>query len=118
MIKLVSTILIFVWVVFQPMTNIVDAHPLKAYAEILSSTPIDNNVSVIKTPPVHDLSTTDIPSSNEMFHCHHHSSHCHIYLLSVYEAETDILTKYAPYNSYLFSIPETPFSASIRPPIA
>lgn len=111
--------LLLVLIALQSLTAMADVHPI----DYSDSTPFSSDYTdgsslgmLVDSSTVTDPADQNAPP-DDLFHCHHHGCHCHVYLSS-HLPQSDYLHKQSLHNDYHAVIPVAPSSSLYRPPIA
>jgi len=111
--------LLLVLIALQSVTAVADVHPLGSLdSTSFSSANTDGSSSgMLDSSTITDPADQNTPP-DDLFHCHHHGCHCHVYLSS-HLTQSDALHKYLlMHNDYHATIPVAPSPSLYRPPIA
>jgi hypothetical protein len=109
--------LLLVLIALQSVTAMADVHPVDYSDSVqFSSDFTDGSSSGILDSSIADPAEQNTPP-DDLFHCHHHGCHCHVYL-SGNLTHSNFLHKLSLHNDYHAIIPEAPSSSLCRPPIA
>jgi len=112
------TYLLLVLIAWQSMTAVADVHPIDHSESAPFSTEFIGNslVGLLDSPAATDPAD-QLPSFDELFHCHHHGCHCHVYMAGGLTL-SDFAHKHSLHNNYQASMPTAPSSSLYRPPNA
>ena len=116
------TYLLLVLIAWQSVTAVADVHPIEHSDEHSESAPFpsefigDSSAGLLGNPATTDPAD-QLPSFDELFHCHHHGCHCHVYLAGRPTA-SDFIHKHSLHNDYQALIPTAPSGSLYRPPKA
>jgi len=113
----VLSYLLLILIALQSVIAAADVHPFDDSELVPHSSEYANDAAEL-TPEHSTVSNTSEQdlAIDEIFHCHHHGCHCHVYL-SDSLSTTDYLYKHPRHNAYQAIIPVAPSSSLYRPPI-